>query len=265
MKRFPFWLWAELLRGQLAQSLRGSAKQNLILRLDPADHGSVSGPPGNGNPPGIRTETDILGLVEASDAPVVWIGGSEPLRHSGIGGLARRVVDRGRTVFVETDGFHLRQRIHEFRPVSRLYLTLKFYGLQRSNDMRVRKDWVFRRAIEGIRAAKLSGFLICGHVLVDAETDLDEVKQLKEQLLGMDVDGLLVSAPPGGFRAENQEREIAERKLMEARKIVESRGWGAFGRLLERESREVWEREQSASERDRIPQPTNEQEEGVEV
>jgi MoaA/NifB/PqqE/SkfB family radical SAM enzyme len=263
MRRFPFWLRAELLRARFTQALRGAAARNLILRLDVDDYGSASGPASNGDSQGTKAETEIVGLVQASGAPVVWIGGSEPLDHPGVGRLTRRIVDCGRTVFVETDGFFLRQRIHEFRPVSRLHLTLKFYGLQRSNDARVGRDGAFGRAIEGIRTAKLSGFLICGHVLVDVETDLGQIARLKEQLLRMDADGLLVSAAPGAFSVT---REDTEAKLQEARKIVESRGWGMFGRLLERESRALRTREQSARESHGISQPAaDEREEGVEV
>jgi hypothetical protein len=241
MKRFPLWLRAELLRARFVQELRSSTKQNLVLWLDPKGHADLSGPPDNGHSPEIKTEAELLDLVRASAAPVVWIGGSEPLSHSGTGKLARRIVDCGRAVFVETDGYFLRQRIHEFRPVSRLFLTVKFYGLQRSSDLRAGRDGTFGRAIEGIRTAKLSGFLICGYVLVDAETDLGEVAQWKEQLLGMDADGLLVSAAPGALSGENRDKEIAARKLMEARKMIESRGWGVFSRLIEKEFRSVQE------------------------
>jgi len=266
MKRFPFWLRAELLRARLARRLRGSAKQSLILRLDLNAYGSIPGRTNHGNSPGTKTETEILESVEASGAPVVWIGGSEPLEHSGVGQLSRRIVDCGRTVFVETDGFYLRQRIHEFRPVSRLYLMLKFHGLQRSNDTRVGREGAFRRTLEGIRAAKLSGFLICGHVFVDAQTDLNEVARLKEQLLGMDADGLLVSAAPGPLNTEDLRRKAIEQKLTEARKMVESRGWGAFGRVLERESKEVLAREKNKGDANRILQPAaDEQQESVEV
>lgn len=233
------------------------------MRLDLDDYEGASGPAGDGISPESGTEGDILGLVGAIPTPVVWIGGSEPLSHSAVGRLAGRIVNCGRTVFVETDGFHLRQRIHEFQPVSRLYLTLKFYRLQHSSDSWVGRQGAFGRAIEGIRAAKLSGFLICGHVLVDAGTDLNEVAQMRNQLVEMDADGLFVSAAPGTGSAT---KEDTQSKVQEARKIVESHGWGTLGRMLDRESQEAQARRQRPSTTDRILQPAaDEQEEGVEV
>ena len=232
MWRFPLRLRAELLRARCAQALRGKAKQTLILRLEPDGEANLSVPSGTEHAPTTQSEAELLDMVQASAAPVVWIGGSEPLLHPAIGKLARRIVDCGRTVFLETDGFYLRQRIHEFRPVSRLFLTLKFYGLQLSHDIRAGRAGAFERAVEGMRTAKLSGFLICAHALIDERTNLDEMAQLREQLLGMDADGLLVSAAPGALNAANRERGSLERKLHEARKLIGNRGWEAFSRLM---------------------------------
>src|SRR2546430_15359761 len=60
-------------------------------------------------------------LVCNAPAPVVWIGGSEPLLHPEMGQLTRCIAAIGRDVFLETDGALLRRRIHEFRPVSRCF------------------------------------------------------------------------------------------------------------------------------------------------
>jgi hypothetical protein len=259
MKRFPLWLRAQLLRARIAKTLRGNVKQSLILRLDPAATENYTSSSSSENPHASTREAELLDAVRASDAPVVWIGGHEPLAHEGTGKLVRRTVDCGRTVFLETDGFYLRQRIHEFRPVSRLFLTLKFYGVQQSHDLRVGRPGVFGRALEGIRAAKLSGFLICAHVLVDGATDLREVAQLKEQLLGMDVDGLLVSAAPEApLGAENRAREIVGQKLIEARRLIGG-GWAVFSRLIEKEFQGVREPESGTREIG----ASSQQEEGV--
>lgn len=207
-----------------------------------------------------------MDLVRTSVAPVVWTGGGEPLGLPGTGKLTRRIVDCGRSVFLETDGYYLRQRIHEFRPVSQLFLTLKFYGLQRSNDLRAGREGTFGRAMEGIRTAKLSGFLICGHVLVDEATDLGELPELREKLLGMDADGLFVSAAPGAQSGANRDTETMARKLNEARRIFESSGWGAFAHLLEEETRNHAERAESRRENGRTSEQAEDvAEEGVEV
>src|SRR4029077_5407476 len=95
------------------------------LRLDLAElraHTEAAPPNGVKSSSGISSrDSQALSRVRASSAPIVWIGGDAPLQHARIGHLAREIVNCGRTVFVEMDETLLRRRIHEFRPVSRLY------------------------------------------------------------------------------------------------------------------------------------------------
>ena len=76
------------------------------------------------------------------------------------------------TVFIEIDGTLLRRRIHEFRPVSRLYLVLPLNGLEAAHDLRAQHPGNFRATIESIRTAKLSGFHICVETKIFADTQL---------------------------------------------------------------------------------------------
>src|SRR5215470_1140123 len=54
-------------------------------------------------------------------SPVVWIGGTEPLLHPAIGEVTSSLTNAGHHVFLHTSAYGLRKRIHEFRPVSRLF------------------------------------------------------------------------------------------------------------------------------------------------
>ncbi|MFI5058000.1 MAG: radical SAM protein [Candidatus Acidiferrales bacterium] len=175
-----------------------------------------------------------LDAVRRSSAPVVWIGGGEPLLHPEIGRLARRIVDTGRHVFVHTDGALLRRRIHEFRPVSRLFLTVQFEGFEQAHDRRAQREGAFRVAVDGIRTAKLSGFLVCAHIVAHTDTELAELEQLRHYLEARDVDGFVV-VPANNFRAalQQKESEPLRRRLHAARAQVRSRRWQLFSRLLE--------------------------------
>src|SRR5260370_35900191 len=75
--------------------------------------------------------TELLNRVRNSAAPIVWIGGAEPLHHPELGPLTRCITGAGRHVFLETDAALLRQRIHQFRPSARPFLTLHFNRLDR--------------------------------------------------------------------------------------------------------------------------------------
>ncbi|HVS86625.1 MAG TPA: radical SAM protein [Candidatus Acidoferrum sp.] len=237
--RFPLRLTADLAIGLATKTLRGATRHHLILHLSPVA-GSHSPSPIGGYSSSSASDAVILpsevclDAVRRSSAPIVWIGGVEPLLHPEIGRLARRIVDTGRHVFVQTDGALLQRRIHEFRPVSRLFLTVQFDGFEHLHDRRSGREGAFRSAVEGIRTAKLSGFLVCAQMSVHADTTLAELEQLRGVLEARDVDGFIVT-PANGFSkamsAENESQAL-QSKLRAARDQIRSRRWRLFSRLL---------------------------------
>jgi hypothetical protein len=240
LMRFPLRLTADLAIGLATKTLRGATRHHLILHLSPVA-GSHSPSPigGYSSPPAsdavILPSEVCLDAVRRSSAPIVWIGGIEPLLHPEIGRLARRIVDTSRHVFVQTDGALLRRRIHEFRPVSRLFLTVRFEGFEHLHDRRSGREGAFRSAVEGIRTAKLSGFLVCAQMIVRADTTLAELEQLRGVLEARDVDGFIVTPANGFSKAVSGENEsrVLQRKLRAARDQIRSRRWRLFSRLLD--------------------------------
>jgi hypothetical protein len=163
-------------------------------------------------------------------APVLWVGGSEPLEHGEVGRVAFALNARGRNVFIHTDGQRLRQRIHEFRPDNRLFLTVELAGREAFHDRTVGKQGAFSKVMEGIRAAKLSGFYVCAHVSVTEKTEPCEAGELFQLLDRYDVDGFIPSSgglTPGPVSSAYQE------KLEELRALVRGNRWESFSRLLE--------------------------------
>lgn len=224
--RFPFGLAADLAIGRARQIMRGSPHHPLFMHL------SVFA--GSADSPAPLASCECMSAVRASSAPVVWIESSESLLHPEIGRLARRLVDSGRYVFVTTAGALLRRRIHEFRPVSRLFLTVQFQGSERWHDQRVGREGAFRDALDGIRTAKLSGFLVCAQVRVYADTELEELAELWEILAQRDVDGFIVCP---GIHSEKVEQDghqnlALQTKLREAQARILGRRWRWFSQLL---------------------------------
>ncbi len=176
--------------------------------------------------------TELLDRVRRSSAPVVWIGGAEPLLHPEMGQLTRCIAGIGRHVFVETDGALLRRRIHEFRPVSRLFLVFKLHGLETAHDLRARLPGAFQAAMEGLRVARLSGFLTCVHARIDEETKLSDVAELIRHAKTLDMDGVVISQA-GGADSSNRSGEALRWKTAQARKLIGNRWWESFSRLVE--------------------------------
>jgi hypothetical protein len=163
--------------------------------------------------------------IISSHSPVVWIGGSEPLNHPGTAHLVRAITGSGHFVFLETDGTMLRRRIHEFQPVPRLFLTVRLDPGARLSPSEL--------ATEGIRAAQLSGFLICVHVHAQQGTEMGEVAELARYSRSIDVDGIVVSAGSGGSERSATDGAELRRRAEEARKLIGTRWWESFSRLVE--------------------------------
>ena len=232
MMRLPPRLLWDLARIRITQKLFGTSRYPLALRLDLAQLCSrteATPPNGVNSFSGVSSrDAQALSQVRASSAPVVWIGGDSPLQHPRIGHLARKIVNCGRTVFVEMDETLLRRRIHEFRPVSRLYLVLPLNGLENARDSRTQNSVNFRATMEAIRTAKLSGFHICVETMISPRSDTNEIQKLAKFISTLDVDGWIQ------LRARaSANDETSGEALQDARNLIPSRYWRDFSALLD--------------------------------
>jgi len=219
--RFPLRLTAEITKAKMRRIGRGGADDPLVLR--------VLAPTADVNESSVSQQGDeaVLTQVQARTSPVVWFGGNEPLRYSGMGHLARRVVDCGRMVFVETDGALLRRSVFSFRPVAQLFLAVQLDGLEISHDRRAGQAGLYRAAMEGIRAAKLSGFMICAVTRIHEDTELQEVAELHKTIAALGLDGWVTTAATREMAAPS-----LARKMIAARAMTGS-GWASFSGLVE--------------------------------
>jgi hypothetical protein len=172
--------------------------------------------------------TKAMRAAPWAKSPIVWLtGASEVLEQSITPGLARMLQECERTVFLETDGFHLRKRIHEFRPDSRLYLTVRLYGMPEKHDARTQRPAAFARAVEGISAAQLSGFLICAHIVIEAATQKQDIDRLFEYLHSLRVDGVIISA------TEDHDSASTRETLSHCLRLLRNSWWTKFSRLVQ--------------------------------
>ena len=210
---------------RLAQKLRRAPGIRPIQFVDAAEilHPDSSHP----------VSHEKIRAIIGSRAPVVWIGGSEPLHHPGIAHLVRAITHSGHFVFLETDGTLLCRRIHEFQPVSRLFLTVRLEpGAPRRTTSGLRPG-APELAVEGIRAARLSGFLICVHVRVTPESDTSNAAEWFHLAHSLDVDGCVISAARGESTPALPAAQTLSQKTADARKHSGSIWWEFFSRLVE--------------------------------
>lgn len=210
--RFPLSLTARLSAYIAGKRLRGAEKFPLVLMLEPL-HACNLTCTGCGR---IReykstindmlTVEQCLAAVDECGAPVVSICGGEPMIYPEIGRLTREILDRGKHIYLCTNGMFIRKRLNEFQPSSQFFFNVHLDGMERTHDLCVERDGVFHEAIQGIRAAKAAGFLVCSNTTIYKETDLGEIEELFAYLHDLNVDGYMIS--PAYSYAAVQTRDI---------------------------------------------------------
>src|SRR5437667_9864125 len=100
----------------------------------------------------------------------------------------------------------IRHLLHEFPPTYRLFFYVHLDGMEKTHDLCVEREGVFKEAIEGIQAAKQAGFLVCTNTTIFRQTDLREIRELFKYLTTLGVDGFMIS--PAYSYAAVQTKEI---------------------------------------------------------
>jgi hypothetical protein len=210
MMRLPALLAVKLMKSRIARVFNARAADTLIHCVDPAEilHSGSAAP---------VSKEKMQGILE-SLAPFIWIGGSEPLDHPGIAHFVRAIAQSGHYAFLETNGILLRRRIHEFQPLSQLFLTIRLDTLQMPES-----DLV----VEGLRAARLSGFFRLVHSIVSESSDLASLKALSSFIGKCDLDGWVITAGSAD--------QATAAKAAKARSLIPSAFWRRFSGLVERE------------------------------
>ena len=119
--------------------------------------------------------------------------------------------------------WHVHQaRLHEFKPTRRMFFNVHLDGLEKTHDMAVERDGVFKAAVEGIVAAKEAGFLVCTNTTVYKETDLNEIDALYAYLTTLGVDGFMLS-PAYGYTAVKETNPEGAAEIFLTRDLIRTK------------------------------------------
>jgi hopanoid biosynthesis associated radical SAM protein HpnH len=171
------------------------------------------------------TVEQCLRAVDECGAPIVSICGGEPLMYPEIGRLTSEILARKKHIYLCTNGMFIRKRLKDFKPTSRFFFNVHLDGLEKTHDICVERDGVFREAVEGIKAAKAAGFLVTSNTTIYKETDIEEIDQLLEYLQTLGVDGHMISPAYSYAAVDTKEifmsREEIRRKFVQASSLLE--------------------------------------------
>jgi len=210
--RFPIAVTSRIARYVVGKKLRRADRFPMVLMLEPL-HACNLTCTGCGRireyESTIKQRLSIqecLDSVDECGAPVVSICGGEPMIYPGIGELTAKVLERKKVVYLCTNGMFIKKKLHEFRPSNAFFFNVHIDGLRETHDVAVERQGVFDEAIEGIKAAKQAGFLVCTNTTVYKETDMSELDELFGYLTSLGVDGFMIS--PGYSYAAVGTKEI---------------------------------------------------------
>jgi len=198
--RYPLRLIFDSAKHLARHKLRGERKFAVMLRLEPqGGYAGTCGGSNGGNGQAAsprRTPLSVeqcLAAMEECDTPVVAICGGEPLEYEGIAELTRTILDRGKHVFLCTDGTLIRRRMHMILPVTSFFWNVRLNGTETVHDSRAGKPGQFAEALDGVKAAKNAGFFVVVTSTVCPDTNVRDLAALYEKLHGMHVDGYMLA------------------------------------------------------------------------
>jgi hopanoid biosynthesis associated radical SAM protein HpnH len=103
-------------------------------------------------------------------------------------------------VILCTNGMFIRKKLADFKPVRTFFFNVHLDGMRASHDLAVEREGVFDEAVDGIKAAKEAGFLVCTNTTVFKDTEINELDALYAYLTKLGVDGFMLS-PAYGYAA----------------------------------------------------------------
>lgn len=134
-----------------------------------------------------------LAAVEDCGAPIVSICGGEPMIYKPLDELVAKLMARKKFVYLCTNGMFIEKRLHEFKPSSQFFFNVHIDGLEKTHDLCVEREGVFKAAVAGIKAAKAAGFMVCTNTTIYAETDMNEIEAMLDYLQSLGCDGHMLS------------------------------------------------------------------------
>ena len=146
------------------------------------------------------TLQECLDSVDECGAPIVSICGGEPMIYPWIEELVAKILERGKHIYLCTNGMFIKKKLAGFKPSSSFFFNVHLDGMEKSHDLAVEREGVFDAAIEGIKAAKEAGFKVCTNTTIYRETDMNEIAVLYAYLTELKVDGFMLS-PAYGYEA----------------------------------------------------------------
>ncbi|MBL0926046.1 MAG: adenosyl-hopene transferase HpnH [Phycisphaerales bacterium] len=159
------------------------------------------------------TPEQCFRAADECGAPVVAIPGGEPMLHPQIKEIVEGLVARRKYVYVCTNALLLKQRLEEglFKPSKYLSFSVHMDGLEEHHDFAVCREGTYKVAAEAIRMAVNMGFRVTTNTTLFEGADPNAVREFFDEMMGLGVEGMMVSPGYAYPKAPDQKSFMTER------------------------------------------------------
>jgi len=204
----------------LTQKLKGNKRYPLVLQLEPLFRCNLACA-GCGK---IQYPAHILKrqltpeqcwqAAEECGAPVVAIPGGEPLLHPQIKEIIEGLIKRGKYVYCCTNALLLKEKLEQglFKPSKFLSFSVHMDGQEEHHDFAVCREGTYKKAVEGIKLAVEMGFRVTTNTTLFDGADPASVRAFFDEMMGLGVEGMMVSPGYAYPKAPDQKTFLRERK-----------------------------------------------------
>jgi hopanoid biosynthesis associated radical SAM protein HpnH len=152
--------------------------------------------------------------AEECGAPMVSIPGGEPLLHPQIKEIVEGLVARRKYVYLCTNALLLKEKLEAgwFTPSKYLSFSVHMDGQEEHHDFAVCREGTFTKAVEGIKLAVSRGFRVTTNTTLFDGADPNSVRAFFDEMMGLGVEGVMVSPGYAYPKAPDQKGFMRERK-----------------------------------------------------
>lgn len=119
-------------------------------------------------------------------------------------------------------------------PSRHLYWNVHLDGLERTHDLIVEREGVFKECVQAMRMAKILGYQVATNTTIYKETDMDEIEKMYDYLSWLGIDGHTISP---GYDYDSAKEDMRKRlnlqpenffltREMTKKKFRNIRSWG---------------------------------------
>ncbi|HEY1856053.1 adenosyl-hopene transferase HpnH [Acidocella sp.] len=205
----------------MKQHLKGNKRYPLVLMLEPlfrcnlacAGCGKIDYPSEILNQR-ISVEDAVLASDECG-APIVAIAGGEPLLHKELPEITRRLLDKGKFIYLCTNALLLEKKIDQYTPHKNFCWDIHLDGDKQMHDAAVSQEGVFERAVDAIKLAKSKGFRVSINCTLFDGADPERVAKFFDTVSDLGIDGVMTSPGYAYERAPDQEHFLNRQRTKE--------------------------------------------------